>query len=132
MKKTFLIFVILCLTLSVFGSYYGQNVLPSLNSPYYSLPTYQGYAYGYPSYNYSAPYYGYGYGYLNYPSVYRTYTPTVRYSTYYVPTYVPVTSAQYGARINYHYSYAAPRYSYYHSYNPYSYGAYSYPYSYGW
>ncbi len=133
MKKNILLFVILCLALSVFGGYYyGQNVLPSLNSPYYSLPAYSGYSY--PSYNYQTPYYGYGYGYLNYPTAYRTITPTVRYSTYYVPTYVPVTTVNYGARINYHYSYAIPGYPYYPTYNPYSYGAYSnyYPYSYGW
>ncbi len=128
MKKILLLLLLISLVLSAFGAgyYLGNQVLPSLSSPYYKLPTY-------PHYSYQQPYYGYGYGYLNYPSAYSTYTPIVRYTTHYVPRYIPVTTATYGWRVNYQYSYSIPTYTYYPYYHTYSYGSFSpYYYSFGW
>lgn len=130
MRKLLLMALFLLFILSIFGSYYlGDKVLPSLSSPYYKLPAY----YTYPHYNYQSPYYGYGYGYLNYPSQYSTYTPIVRYTTRYIPRYVPVTTATYGWQVNYHYAYTVPTYTYYPYYHTYSYASYpTYYYTYGW
>ncbi len=135
MKRIILLFLLVIVMFSsVSFSYYTlgtSEVLPSLGSPYYKVPNY--YSYGYPSYSYLKPYSGFGFGYLSYPSVYSTYIPTIRYSTTYVPSYTPVTTAQYSTRINYHYTYPtyAPYYPFRYSY---AYGVYSpyFTYPYGW
>ncbi len=137
MKRTLLLLLLLSITGLLLawpsGNSYDRSsyVLPSLNSPYYRMPVS---SYQYPSYYYSPP--NYAYSYLSYPSAHAVYTPTVRYQTRYMPTYVPVTTASYGWNVSYRYS--RPVVHHYGHYYPYShsyaYGTYSpyYHYPYGW